>query len=101
VPVSRTDLENRVQVNQIDLEMDIAQANQIVPGMDIDPGVENHHIGNLYMVDRGMVMGITLITIITTIIMVDITIIVDGTGQSVLQLLVQSPVWHWVPLSMS
>ena len=79
--VSRTDLESRAQVNQIDLEMEIAQANQIVPGMDIDPGVENHHIGNLYMVDQGMAMGITLITITTTIIMVDIIITADGIGQ--------------------
>jgi hypothetical protein len=95
VPVSLTDLENRVQVNQIDpidLEMEIAQANQIVLGMDTDRGVENHHIGNLYMADRGMVTGITRITIITTIIMADIILTVDGTGQSVQWPLVQTHV---------
>ena len=69
--------------------MEIAQVNQIVLGMGIDPGVENRHIGNLYTADRDMVMDIIHTTAIIIITMADIILTMDGTGQLVLWPLVQ------------
>ena len=88
-----TDQENRVQENltdQTDREMVTDRGNQTVRVTVIDPEVENHPIGNLYMadLDTGMVIIHTTVTIIITV--VDTTIAKDGTGRSAL--------WHLVQL---